>query len=103
MCFYVYADHAQYTIKTYAKMSLFALARSNRAALFSPQDYSSARRVKFHETQNRANADEILSKLDSRIQVDLPTSYSRIISGSEDDGDGGVRDFLGRGSGRPAA
>ena len=25
MCYYVYADHAQYTIKTYAKMSLFAL------------------------------------------------------------------------------
>ena len=24
-CYYVYADHAQYTIKTYAKMSLFAL------------------------------------------------------------------------------
>ena len=25
MCYYVYADHAQYTIKTYAKMALFRL------------------------------------------------------------------------------
>ena len=25
MCYYVYADHAQYTIKTYAKMALFPL------------------------------------------------------------------------------
>ena len=25
MCYYVYTDHAQYTIKTYAKMALFPL------------------------------------------------------------------------------
>ena len=25
MCYYVYTDHAQYTIKTYAKMALFRL------------------------------------------------------------------------------
>ena len=28
MCYYVYADHAQYTIKTYAKMALFPLVLS---------------------------------------------------------------------------
>ena len=37
MCFYVYADHAQYTIKTYSKMTLFPLILTGPLSVFAAE------------------------------------------------------------------
>ena len=36
MCYYVYADHAQYTIKTYGKMALFPLILTGPLSVLYP-------------------------------------------------------------------
>ena len=45
MCYYVYADHAQYTIKTYAKMSLFALDLTGPLSIVGPTVPACAQQV----------------------------------------------------------
>ena len=66
MCYYVYADHAQYTIKTYAKMALFRLVLTGPLSVDLPLARPSVSSVHLCYTTEGVNHDSH-TPLGSRI------------------------------------
>ena len=82
MFYYVYTDHAQYTIKTYAKMALFPLLltgplsreiiRENRTVSFILTVDLSMRAECMHENKNEVTGNLLLGCTVLRITREFP-------------------------------